>query len=238
MEIIKQETLIAPSAEDIQLTATLPHDMVVAQKQLIAWCEKKIEVVNSETEDLRAAAEHAKLMKWKSATLENQHRKSIKLGEYYEKIRSALLAGYYIVPNFPIQMFAIRKKWGRQPKGHSNRFHDSHEQKAMELPVGAGEYKNPFPVVERISNPAGIPDASYPSEWDEMEFPITMSKAPIMEATTTAMHLKVFDQIGVMPATRKKEDPVIIGQIFHKTGPYSLKTVSFMIAWHLNTNII
>ncbi len=213
--------------------------MVVAQRQLIAWCEKKIEVVRLETDELQAAAEHAKKMKWKSGTLESQYRKSVKLVEYYEKIKAALLAGYYIVPNFPIEIFAIRKKYGRRPKGHSTQYWGSHQQDAMELPAGEGEYKNPVPIVERIASTTDNKAESYPTDWDEMVFPITMSKAPIMEATSTAMGLKVFDQIGVMPATRrKKEDPVIIGQIFHKSGAYTSKTVSFMIAWHLNTNML
>jgi hypothetical protein len=177
---------------------------------------------------------------WKSGTLENQYRKSVKLGEYYEKIKGALLAGYYIVPNFPIQMFAIRSKRGRKPKGYSTNYWTSHEQKANELPSGEGDYQNPFPLRYRNSEKVGdkYETMNYPTEWDNMEFPITMAKAPIMEAATTALGLKIFDQIGVMPATRKKEDPVIIGQIFHKRGPGSVKRVSFMIAWHLNTNML
>jgi hypothetical protein len=64
-----------------------------------------------------------------------------------------------------------------------------------------------------------------------------MAKPEIMNATAAAMRMKIFDQIGVMPHTRKKEDPVIIGQIIRKVG-YTKHTVSFMIAWHLNTNVI
>lgn len=80
---------------------------------------------------------------------------------------------------------------------------------------------------------------SYPTEWDQFEFPINMAKPKIMSVTQTTLALKVFDRIGVMPSVRrKKEDPVIIGQIIHKRGPASTQIVSFMIAWHLNTNML
>lgn len=241
MDSSNQVDIIHPasSMQDVALTATMPADMVVAQHQLIVWCEKKVQVVKAEVEELRAAADHAKEMKWKSGTLENQHAKAVKSLSYYEKVKAALVAGYYIVPNFPLQMFAIRKRGNRRPTGYSERLYAEHQQKASELPAGEGEYRNPFPLVERVREEIDgkVEVCSYPEEWDQMEFPITMAKAPIMEATSSAMGLKVFDQIGVMPATRKKEDPVIVGQIINKVG-YRTKIVSFMIAWHLDTRVL
>jgi hypothetical protein len=57
-----------------------------------------------------------------------------------------------------------------------------------------------------------------------------------MQATSRAMALEIFDEIGVFPPT-KKEDPVIIGRV-NLNHKGMKRTVSFMIAWHLNTNQI
>lgn len=225
---------------DIELSALEPIEMVNSQQQLIVWCDSKLIYLKRESADLKAAYEHAIEHKYKSSTLKSQYEKSIKKIEYYEKIKAALLEGYYIVPNFPIQMFAIKTN-RKRVKGRSAYKFDDHKQDCVVLAIGEGEYKNPFPLVERQNSITEggkeIQSAgSRASDWDDIDFPITMAKPKIMEATTNAMALKIFDQIGVMPATRN-EDPVIIGQIIRKSG-YITKTVSFMIAWHLDTNVL
>lgn len=242
MEISSSSPLISPASElhDLELTATIPIEMVNAQQQIITWVDGKLRVLMHENNELKEAVEHAKKMKWKTQVLQNQFNRSIRKISFYKKMKSALLEGYYIVPNFPIQMFAIKTKKSR-PSGHSYSYWDQHVQYAQEIKEGEGEYKNPFPIVrsknsvydsgKQISKPE-----SWATDWDDFEFPITMAKPRIMEATSRAMALKIFDQIGIMPAA-KKEDPVIIGQIFTKNG-YNTKTVSFMIAWHLNTNVL
>lgn len=246
MENTNQELIPAVEVKDIELTAVLPQEMIGAQKQLIAWCDNKVAAIKIESEELRQAVDHAKRSKWKSGTLQTQYNKSVKRMEYYEKIKSALEQGFYIVPNFPIQLFAIRKGKTKEPKGFER---DSvswgrrnFEQKAQELPEGDGVYRNPFPIVyreEKKKSDGTLYIESYPGAWDEFEFPINMAKPQIMSVTQTALALKIFDRVGVMPSVRKKkEDPVIIGQIINKSGAYSEKVVSFMIAWHLNTNVL
>jgi len=234
------ENIPTVQTKDIQLTATLPHEMVESQNQLINWTENKLKELQLEEIDLRLAYEHAKKCKWKWNTLYNQHQKSVKKIEYYEKLHSALLHDYYIVPNFPIQMFAIKTD-RKFPSGHKWQYWGDFEQDAKELPQNEGEYKNPFPVIKRNSEiykdgKTVRNAASWADDWDKFEFPLMMAKPQIMEATSRAMALKVFDQIGIMPAA-KKEDPVIIGQIIRKSGN-TKKIISFMIAWHLNTNVL
>jgi hypothetical protein len=108
------------------------------------------------------------------------------------------------------------------------------------LAIGEGEYRNPFPLIETDTwtNGEGKKETSRTAtDWDELEFPVTMAKPLIMEATSRAMALQIFDEIGIFPPT-KKEDPVIIGRIHLKKSRYNDRTISFMIAWHLNTNVI
>lgn len=238
---LSQSNVVHPASlhEDMELTATHPDEMVASQQQLIAWATQKCAILKGEAAELGEAVERAKKMKWKTRAMYNLHRSAVKRLEYYEKIKSALEAGFYIVPNFPIQMFAIKTTKGK-PKYATTYDHWNSDfvQKAQELPIGEGEYQNPRPLVYSKPVQDGVEKKTlyWPKEWDDLEFPITMAKPTIMEATNRAMALKIFDKIGIMPAV-KKEDPVIIGQIFRKQG-YHVKTVSFMIAWHLNTNVL
>lgn len=240
MEI--QSQVIHPSSlvNDIELTATIPLEMINSQQQLITWCDVKLKALGFEWDELREATEHAKKMKWKSSALQSQLNKAIKRYQYYEKIKFALLEGYYIIPNFPIDMFAIRTtRVNPSQDTYRRSFWANHEQSAQELSIDNGEYKNPFPLVKRIDRKDGQgkdDSYSYPTDFDDFEFPITMARPKIMEATSHAMALKIFDRIGIMPQ-RKDKDPVIIGQVIHKSG-YNTKTASFMIAWHLNTKVL
>lgn len=233
---------IYPSSEleHISLTALVPGEMVKAQQRLIAWCLMKEKVVAEEVDEMQQAYESAKEKKWSWKPLYKQWHRNVKRLEYYQKVRAALEAGFYIVPNFPIDLFAIRtgKKVNTNYIGH---FSYDHEQTHQELTVGEGEYKNPFPLVDRFK--AQISDGktirasySHAVDWADIEFPIAMAKPNIMEATDRAMALKIFDRIGIMPHTRK-EDPCIIGQVLRREGS-SLKICSFMIAWYLDTRMI
>lgn len=244
MEIQKSEIVHPASAiEDIALTATLPSEMVASQVELIAWCDRKVAVIQDEVRELYDSYERAKKMKWKSEPLKNLRRSASKRLAYYEKVKIALVAGFYIVPNFDVQFFAIRTR-KKTPKDQWTVFNwnaPDHVKEAQELPAGEGDYQNPFPVVYEKSVGEGDAKKKYSraERWDTMEFPIMMAKPEVMEATSRAMALKIFDRIGVFPGYRnvKKDDPVIIGQIFRKQGGVE-KIISFMIAWHLDTRMI
>lgn len=231
-------TKLTPAVNDIELTAMVPAEMQESQKQLISWCELKLSAVRAEATELQEAYEHAQRQKWKVSVLKRHWDLAEKRVIYFEKIKAALEHGYYIVPNFPIQMFAIRTDRKSPLKIITNSRWENKEQFAQQLSEGTGEYKNPFPVIwERtVGSGENSKLETYARDWDEFEFPIMMAKPRIMEATTQAMALRIFDRIGIMPAA-KKEDPVIIGQIFNKAGRNE-KIVSFMIAWHLNTNVL
>lgn len=223
--------------DDIQLTAKTPKEMLTAQAHLVEWCDKKIESVRLEAKELEEATLHAKTRKWKWTTLDRHWKLAEKRLLFYEKMKSALLAGFYIVPNFPVQMFAIRTDRKSPLKAFSTRGWDNHEQKPLELSQGEGEYKNPFPVVyqqtEQLTEGKTVTNY-YAERWNQFEFPMAMAKPEIMEAVDDAMTLKIFDRFGIFPGT-KKDDPVILGQIIYKSNHYTTKVVSFMIAWHINT---
>lgn len=234
---------ITPEVKDIELTATLPAEMVESQKELVDWCEQKLVVVQGHAAELMESYEYAKKNKWKKDTLKRHADLAAKKVLYYKKILAALNEGFYIVPNFPIQIFAIRTSKSRPATmiSSSAPWNRDREQSPEKLPIGEGEFRNPIPTTDysvQYDN-AGkeIGRRYWAEDWDSIEFPVTMAKPHIMQVTTHAMKKKLFDRIGIMPDFRDR-DPVIIGQIMLKENAYKTRLVSFMIAWHLNTSVI
>lgn len=232
-----QAVQTVPAATNIELTSTLPHEMEQCQVQLIDWCKRKIAELQHDLEDLNGAYEHAKKQKWKTVTLKNHSLKCSKRILYYEKVLAALEAGFVIVPNFPVTVFAVRTSKGlpkyievKTPGWHPDR-KSSMSTPADKLPIGEGEYKNPIPEVSSSHDSVAEKTTWYPVDWQEMDFPINMAKPRIMEAATNAMALKIFDDLGVLPSPYKREDPMVIARILNPFG----SPVSFLVAWHLNT---
>lgn len=235
--------LAQPVAQDIQLTATEPDEIKQAQVSLIDWCKQKIISLNGDYAEMKGAYENAVAHKWAASPIKRQVTKLEKRIEFYQKMRSALEHGYVIIPNFPVTVFAIRTKKENPARVYisaGQNWGNRHQQETETLTQGEGEYKNPFPVVEKectksaeANKPAEYMD--WAEEWKDLEFPIQMARANIMEATNRAMALKIFDDFGVLPQ-KKKEDPIIVARLLDPRSPsWSKKFVTFMVAWHLDT---
>lgn len=242
----KSNVELVPACQDIEVTATQPGEMLPAQHQLIDWCKRKCAALEAEKKELDDAYDHAVKQKWKSSVLKAHALRIGKRITYYGKIGAALEAGYCIVPNFPVSLFAIRTDRDKPKKFLTTyRWRNTHEQEAGSLPVGDGEYKNPSPVVfERPvtvkENGVDVQKKEYWAEdFEAVDFPIQMAKPRIMEATTRAMALNIFDEFGILPSARNK-DPLIVGRVkLHgafKSGEDG--RVTFIVAWHLNTNVL
>ena len=240
-------TALVPTCQDIEVTAIEPGEMLPAQYQLIDWCRRKCAALKIEKKELTDAFDHAIVHKWKGSTLKAHADRIAKRITFYGKIGAALEAGYCIVPNFPVSLFAIRtdrdkplkmmvtSQWGSY----------NHDQPADGAPIGEGEYKNPSPVVFEkpvtvIVNGKEVQKRQYWAEdFEAVDFPIQMAKPKIMEATTRAMALNIFDEFGILPSARNK-DPLIVGRV-KLAGAYRHGEdgrVTFMVAWHLNTAML
>lgn len=201
-----------------------------------------------------AAYEHALAHTWASGALKRAAADTLKRGEFYDKIVKALEAGYLVIPNLPIDVFAIRK--AREfPRGSMGfvkdawqNGHGAHAQQPDDLPAGVGDTVSPLPVVEHgkddemviVNHATGQKaarefDTSRPTEFTAVEFPIALARPGIMNTTSRALALKVFDQVGVVNdrigtrSAQKRADPIIVGVIRNprKTRP----DISFFIAW-------
>lgn len=250
------------SGGGLEVTASTPTQAAECQRSVIEWMRNKMAFVRTEAEALKAEADEmeqafnmAKAKKWNTISPKNvwdtglkRWRQGMERLAYYEKLLAALEAGFFIVPPMDMTVFAIRtdsKKPAHYRKYLQVSAQGNFEQDKKVLPAGSGDYKNPQPLIrgdyskDWKDETTGIVKLPFWADaWESVEFPITMLKPKIMEATDRAMALKIFDEIGVLPQDfRRNPDPVIMGRIYepkrHQT--YTPKVITFMIAWHLNT---
>lgn len=233
---------------DFTVIATTPAAMIEAQKSLVGWAERKIDALRLESKEAIEQLAIAVERKWKTDAWRRQVAKYERRIEFYQKIKAALEAGYYIVPPFPIDVFAIRTK-REAPKSKDGEYRNNHDQDAQILPVGAGRYVSPVPVVESYKDTKLLSDGKtkeidcyYASEFSDVEFPFRLARSEIRDATQAAMALGIFDRMGVLPRTRAP-DPLVCGQIIMPNQPSyysgdSLKCVTFFVAWWLDTKTL
>jgi hypothetical protein len=228
---------------DFTVFANNPADMVGAQRSMILWCARKIQAEKTEMAEAQANLDAAKAHKWSPTAWAKQVKLRADKIEFYKKVKAALEAGYYIVPPFPVDTFAIRVKDGASPKGNwtESGWH-RFEQAAKMLPAGEGQYVSPRPTREVQQFPKKKTNGSVvqidhyrPMDFTAADFPFKLAKAEIMEATRAAMALKVFDRMGALPAARAP-DPIICGEILlpHRKG----QAVTFFVSWWLDTKTL
>lgn len=250
---IAAPTTVAAPVADIEVTAENADEMAQCQNAMIAWAKAKVQELTRQWHELKEAYEHAVKRKWKSDTLKRHAGIAEKRAEFFNRMLTALIHGYQIVPSFPVTAFAIRTTKDKPLKMWTTAWNKNHTQIPETLEAGEGEYKNPFPLVhqrtvaERTQTTAEI--VNYWAEaWKDVEFPFSMSKIKIMEATTRAMALKIFDDFAILPGyapgegTRPpKGDPIIVARLKdpRPTGPYNPpRYITFIVAWHLDTKTL
>lgn len=245
-----KDLALADMPADFTVIATNPAAMQDAQQSLIVWADRKISDVVKELVDARNQRDVAKTRKWNPAGWAREVVKHEKRIEFYKKIKSALEAGYYIVPPFPIDVFAIRVK-RNTPHQYDGTNSDNHDQPTQILPVGDGRYVDPKPIRESYVEPEKKADGSfrevthfYATEYNPVDFPFKLARAEIRDATDKALSLKIFDRLGVLPRQRAP-DPIVCGEILLPNQPgYALsrfgqpKSVMFFVAWWLDTKTL
>lgn len=229
--------------EHRMLVALSPADVPSTQAELKGWCQQKIAALTQEQSDLLDNARVAKSNNWSHGSLSSLAAKTGREIAYYQKVLAAVDAGYLIVPNFDVEVMAIRVQHNRAPTESHTRYRPSQlvATSADLLPVGDGQYVNPMPVATKRMMPD--PTSSEPNrktlmfvstdEFKDLQFPVAAVKPVVLEATHLAMSKRIFDQIGVV--TGRKQDPLVIGTIFDPRDRYRMKRVSFFVAWWFDT---
>lgn len=252
---MSETALVVPEVElpSVHLVARNPQQMAAAQSDLTIWLQRKRDSVLVDIAELEVARDEAKKHKWKTSAFASAILKFRKQHDFYQKILEAVLAGYTLIPNFPIDVFAIRvdrtnavtpDQYGGGSKA------DYLAEQPDVLPMGMGEYKSPKPTgyhttrMEKQTDGKELARHYFISTGlQDCAFPFAVARPEIMSATAEAMALKVFDHIGICHQTagqnrrqRGKGDPLIIGQVVMGAEMYGWirKPVSFLIAWHLD----
>jgi hypothetical protein len=224
--------------EPMHLLATTPEGMVHAQGRMVAWAEARISLARVDVDEARRTFEAARSGGFTNLTQFSARlrREKAKLA-FYEKVGAALAAGYYIVPPFPVRVFAIRTDRSHARPGQSSTYSGrSFEQPAPSLAAGKGAWKSPEPEVyiRRLPQGEGKADKTeyYPVHLVDPEFPFVLVKPELIEATKSAMSRMFFDALGVVDG--QGADPILLGQIKRPGGRYA-PALNFFIAWWLDT---
>lgn len=253
---MSEQALAIRESHNIEVSARTPDEMKESNQKLIQWCDSKIRELRTDHIELDAAYKSALKKKWKHSVLQRHAEIAKKRIIFYGKLRTALKGGYYIVPNFPVTVFAMRTERNK-PLRLASTVRQNYppsmlkEQQTSSLPAGAGSYVSPKPnvTVENFGE-VSIKDGSktiewgsWAEKWNPVEFPICMSKLEIMEATNRAMEIKLFDDFGVLSNAsihrRGCGDPIIVGRIRDpRSTTWNQRYVSFIIAWHLDTRTL
>lgn len=249
----EQAVEIVPQFHAVAVNAT---EMASAKAGIKMWLEQKVLSMDAEVKQAQEAYESAIKHKWKSSSFKNQIAKFESRKRYYEKLLAAVHAGFTIVPNMPVDVFAIRvnrddPKWqwneGTSTYSYSSASPSVPDEEEQRIPVGEGHYESPrqkfteYKEKRKKLDKDGKEIEVYHVEqvcegFDQIEFPLAIAHPMVMDATAQAMAMKIFDRIGVVPQTRQRGyrgDPIVLGQITRKEGGQT-KTASFLIAWYLD----
>lgn len=232
---------------DFTVVAQSPAEMEAGQRSLILWAARKIQMIKTELAEAQQQLALHQEKKWNTAGWRSQILKTQKRVDFYRKIKMALEAGYYIVPPFPMDIFAIRTKRSK-PHEYCGTSPDNHNQPAQILPPGEGRYVDPRPVRDSWDEEKKNKDGTsrivtnyFATEYQEVDFPFKLARAEIRSLTESAMKLKVFDRLGVLPRVRSP-DPIVCGQIIVPNQRIwrwdGGNTVNFFVAWWLDTKTL
>ncbi len=236
----------APPPENLHLVALAPSDIPATQQAITNWCEEKIASLAVERSDFLDHARIAEKNEWQSKGLRAAAQRTQRTIEYYEKVKAAVAEGYLIVPNFPVEVLAVRVSRRRPEHEVENQPGYLSNVKPDLSGVGEGRNVSPRPTYQAV--PYTRPDPQDPKKTEERYryvtdeygdvagFPMLAVKPVVVAATARAMALKVFDDIGVV--TGRKQDPVVVGRIYDPRDRWRQKFATFFIAWWFETRAL
>lgn len=255
-ELAVEPTNVIQKGDNLEVTAQTPDEMKSSNIALIKWCDNKIRSLRVDLIELEASWKAAEQRKWKFTVLKRHAELCKRRIIFYGKVRSALKAGFYIVPNFPVTVFAIRtnkKRPLRLLTTTETNFNPSpdKDQQTTSLEQGIGIYVSPLPkvlvqnvgIVTKTDGRTFKKWNTWAEDWNDVEFPVCMAKPQIMEAVGRSMEIKLFDDFGVLSnasiGRRGCGDPIIVGRLCDpRSTTYNKRFISFIIAWFLDTGTL
>ena len=238
--------------ENIFVAASTLEEMNAAQQKLIIWAGKKIEKLKDELRAAETNLDIAKKRKWATDPFKRTVALATKKTEFYEKVRAALEAGYTIIPDMPMDVFAIRTTKKKPSKNYATASttyggHASPDDQVSNSPaLDTGKFVSPRAFIqsrpyERKDDKGNIVhmEKAWATEFDEaIDFPFKMAKPSVLNATAKALGQKFFDELGGAPSRQqaRKGDPMVIGRIFYGgKRVWQQKGISFLVSWFIDS---
>ena len=228
-----------------QVVAYTPSELLASQLTVRDWCAENIRRLLNERKDAIANLEQAERSKFRTQPFRRVINRCTRRIEFYKKIGRAIKLGYMIVPNFDLDLFAVRTD-ARKPRHRTHRWRNNFVENGKPLPEGEGRYVDPVPFEEgetwTETNSEGreiTKNLYWPTAFDEeLTFPVEIVQPKLVKETNRALGYKLFDQVGVARGQymRRRDDPIICGRIFDPTR--ADKLVTFFVAWWLDADMI
>lgn len=245
-----------PAAELVVLepqrvfVAKTAGELATAQHGMIAWCRARIEAEEAELNDAMENHRIALERHWATEPWERRINRHDKKVQFFQKILGALEAGLVLVPNFDIDVFAVRVKAKKAPvKAGRDDFRVSQVDPKM-LPAGVGRYVDDQTKVRNIGthkekNSYGGEDKIttwQSADFQSIDFPVDVANPVILEQVGNAMDLKVFDEIGIARNQDRlrssgRGDPILIGRVRNPSHRFA-KPVSFFLGWYFDVRTL
>jgi len=232
--------------DEVSVVVGSEVDATSSQTTLIAWISQLIRKTEVELKERTENFEIAKKNHWNLVRIKQDLHRLSQKAETYHKLRAAFEAGYILVPDFTIDIFAVRttrKKPTKNFRSGENRWNGPtvRAQESEAPALGEGRYVSEEAItaektytIDKKAADGTVSPVMLVNRWaekfrEEITFPFALSKPHILTATERAMALKIFDEIGVSPArTFRKKDPVVVGRI-----KYLSRNFDFLIAWFI-----
>lgn len=241
---IEERTAIEAAARDtpLHLVALDTLQLQGAHTQMLAFVRARRDKIDVDIDVESAALDAAARSGFTTAPFERRINALAKQSIFYEKIQAGVEAGYVIVPNFDMDVFAIRTT-AKSPRqtirtGRWNRF----VEPAKLLEPGDGSYVNPMPRIVTHESPDADgkvhPTQRPDDEFLELEFPIALARPEIITRAGEAMARKLFDEIGFAQdsTARRNGDPILLGRLLNprKNRP----AVTFFLGWYFDPSVL
>lgn len=228
-----------------------PYEIGRSQGALVAWCKERLEHERAELNEIEASKAAAESAGWAIDGWQRQANRQADRIVFYEKVLAALEAGYWLIPNFPARVYAVRTTREAPIRREYENWRSEPERAAPDVhaAIGEGHYVSRDTAWSSVERPDGLDKEGKP-KWKRMhyaddyrtvDFPFKFARARVVEAASEAEVLGIFDELGVLPAPERQRrragargDPAVVGIVRLS----STQHVTFLVTWFVDTRTL
>lgn len=246
--------LRSPSnVQHVQLAATDAASMAMGQEHMVEFFIGRLREAEAEVAEAERNVETAENCGFQMGSFKRHLSLARRMVRFYEKCSVVVKAGHALVPNFPADVFAVRTDRDKpKAKERYNQWQPGNAAfivDTVDLSLGEGEYVDSDPLVDGRIDSQWKKDEKT-GEWksntfwkaiefQDVHFPDSTRNSDVMIAVHQAMDLKAFDDFGVLPDRRERQqDPIIVGRVKDPRRHRSHLPLCFMVAWYVDTRTI